>query len=60
MKNKKINIVIPYLLEDTLVLSLSSGWITICGGIPPFEVKIDKDNRLHLIGPVISHSKSQR
>ena len=39
----------PYLFQDYLVLALSSQWIEKFNGIPTFDVKIDKEGRLHLV-----------
>ena len=39
----------PCIFQDYLILALSSQWIEKFNGIPTFDVKIDKEGRLHLV-----------
>lgn len=53
MKQQTIQKISPILFEDNLLVSFSKEWIEIFGKIPEFDVIIDKNNRLHLVGPKI-------
>jgi len=46
---KKITDVVPHLIEDHLIISLSKKWIGLFSNFPEFEVKIDSNNRLVII-----------
>jgi len=46
---KKIGTVLSYLFDNHIIVSLSKDWITVCKGLPEFEVLIDDQNRLRLI-----------
>jgi hypothetical protein len=50
MKSKEFKMIVkPYLLENYLLLSLTSEWIEYFDGIPTFTVFVDKENKLHLV-----------
>ncbi len=57
---KKIGTVLSYLFENHIILSLSKDWITICKGLPEFEVRIDDQNRLQLISKQVIGSEVKR
>ena len=46
---KKITDIVPHLVEDHLIISLSKKWINLFSKIPEFEVLIDSKNRLVII-----------
>jgi len=46
--NKKYHI-IPYLLDEYLLLSLSKDWIYLFDRVPEFEITIGNDRKLHLV-----------
>ena len=46
---KKISHIITYVFENNCIISLAKEWISLCNGLPEFDVLIDKDKRLHLI-----------
>ena len=46
---KKITDIVPHLIEDHLIISLSKKWIDLFSKIPEFEVLIDSKNRLVII-----------
>lgn len=45
-KARIISNVVPYLFEGHLLISLKSGWISVFGKIPSFDVMIDDMGRL--------------
>lgn len=53
MRQQILQKISPILFEDKLLISFSKEWLKIFGKIPDFDVIIDKDNRLHLVGPKI-------
>jgi hypothetical protein len=48
MKTQQIAQVSPFLMNDSLIISLDQGWIKVFGKIPTFSVSIDKDGKLNL------------
>jgi len=56
MKVKRLGETSSFLFGDRLVISFSPRWIELFNGIPKFEINIDKNGRLSLIGPTIKGS----
>jgi len=59
MKEQKLGIVSPHFFEDFLILSLSKHWINYHGQIPCFDIVINKEGRLCLIGPKVEGNKDE-
>lgn len=53
MKKQKIGSILPHIFGDYLIISLSKQWIDHHGKIPSFEIIIDCEGRLCLVGPKV-------
>jgi len=53
---KSIIKVSPYVFEDHLIIAFDKKWLQIFSEVPYFEVTIDKNNRLVLVGPKVRRS----
>ncbi|PBO85839.1 MAG: hypothetical protein COA77_01365 [Thaumarchaeota archaeon] len=56
MKQRLITKITPYLFEEYLIIPLHKDWINVYKTIPTFEVRIDKEGRLILLGPSLKRS----
>ena len=57
MKEKILGQVIPHFFDGYFLISFGKDWLQILNEIPKFTIKIDKNGRLSLVGPVIYGGK---
>jgi len=51
LKNKAVGFVVPHFFDEYLLIALSKNWIQACNGLPKFQILIDDEGRLCLVGP---------